>query len=348
MEPNATTAQAYGCPLPPEKFDKMLEKVKKDIIDFEAQQLGKLKTELEAFEKKKKAVTDGYTQKYPALREKWRLQNSQIELLHRSLTCLFKDCSWKQHIADCVCPPLAEIAKQDSLIAKRRRCFLGPLEYERDRTKAAAEADKAYLDTLIANQALVESALSADDKLIAEIKQLLQGEDSAVAIYVFWFKLLPMHVQLAPKALVHCLDFAKGEAPDDLCPPKESEPQTPAGGAPVPVLHPVPWLVHPQSYPDEIDCAWTVYRVSKKAQGDAEAAYNKAPDDLASMTKTLGEWRKAFDGRVRDCLKKVDETMPCGCGDETTTDAPVEAASTADVGQDGGTSATPKTIIQEV
>ena len=175
MEPNATTAQTYGCPLPPEKFDELLEKVKKEIIDFEAKQLGKLKTELEAFEKKKKAVTDGYALKYPKLLEKWRLQNAQIELLHRSLTCLFKDGSWKQHITTCICPRLAAIADREASLAKRRKCFLGEREQKRDHWKAVAEADKIYLDKLIANQAMVESAQAANDKLIAEIKLLCRA-----------------------------------------------------------------------------------------------------------------------------------------------------------------------------
>ena len=359
MEPNATTAQTYGCPLPPEKFDELLEKVKKEIIDFEAKQLGKLKTELEAFEKKKKAVTDGYALKYPKLLEKWRLQNGQIELLHRSLTCLFKDGSWKHHITKCICPRLMAIADQEASLAKRRRCFLGEREQKRDSWKAIAEADKIYLDKLIANQAMVESAQSANDKLIAEIKLLLQGDDSAVAIYVFWFMLLPVHVQMAPMALLSFLDFAKGETPGDLCPPKKPEPETQSNGTtapgPAPVLHPVPWLVDPDSYADDIDCAWTVYRAHKKEQGDAEAAYNKDPDDLVSMTKALDELRKAYDGQVRDCLKEIDETMPCGCGEKTTTtpattetaqrpaDAPVEEPMLADAGEAGSLSDTPKT-----
>lgn len=359
MEPSATPTQTYGCPLPSEKFDELLEKVKKEIIDFEAKQLGKLKTELEAFEKKKKAVTDGYSQKYPALREKWRLQNAQIELLHRNLTCLFNDGRWKGHITECICPKLAKIADQDDLLTKRRKSFLGELEYKRDRTKAVAEADKLHLDALIANQSQVEAALAANDKLIAEIKQLLQGDDSAVAIYVFWFKLLPMHVQLAPKDLLNCLDFAKDQAPGDLCPPKRPEgtASAPTDETGTLVLHPVPWLVDPKAYPGEIDCAWTVYHTSKKTQGDAEAAYNKKPDDLASMTKTLDEWRKAFDGEVRECLKTVDVATPCGCGDDIKPDPPttmtnsvdqsVEATPLASVAGDAGTPENFKSIDVE-
>ena len=124
------------------------------------------------------------------------------------------------------------------------------------------------------------------------------------------------------------------------------------------MLHPVPWLLHPDSYADEIDCAWTVYRAHKKEQGDAEAAYNKDPDDLAAVSKAVEELRKAYDGQVRDCLKEIDETMPCGCGEETPTtqttrttteappkpaDMPVEEPMTVEFIEDGGTSDTPKT-----
>jgi hypothetical protein len=315
---NAASSWPMACV----NIDDLLNNVNAEIIAYEAKQLAKLKGELETFHKKKDGVVQSYKDKYPALREKWCRLNSEVELLHRNLTCLFKD-TWKQHIQNCVCPPRSKIVEVEAIIAERQKCCKGDLEAARDAAKIKADAAKIYLDIITANQAKLEAALSANEKWIGQIKQLLQGKDAAVSIYIFWFKLLPAHTALAPSDLLHCLDFAKWQSPDELCPP-QGRPAADAKAVP----HPVPWLVAPADYANEIDCAWTMYRDMKKAHGDADAAYLKAPDDLASIQKSLDALRKDLDLKVQDCLKKVPIMDDCGCGGEPAK-AP-EVADTAD------------------
>lgn len=316
-----TDIQAYSAtsswPMACVNIDELLNTVSAEITAYEAKQLAKLKSELEAFHKKKDGVVQSYKDKYAALRERWCRQNSDVEMLYRHLTCLFKD-TWKLHIEKCICPPRSEIAELEAAIAKWQVCCKGKLEAKRDTTKAEADAAKLYLDTIIANQAQVESALSANDKWIAQIKQILQTRDAAVSIHVFWFKLLPAHAAMAPADLLHCLDFAKGHTPVELCPPKKGDDGLyDAGqrGMPMPVPHPVPWLVAPDKYASEIDCAWTMYRDTKKAAGEADAAFLKAPDDIASVQKSLDALRKNLDVKIQDCLKGIQIMNDCDCGE---------------------------------
>lgn len=319
-----TDIQAYsttsGWPMACVNIDDLLKNVNAEITAYEAKQLAKFKSELEAFHKKKDGVVKSYKEKYQTLRDRWCRQNGDIECLWRHLTCIFKD-KWQQYIDKCVCPPRADIAARQAEIAERQKCCKGELEAKRDAAKAEADAAKLYLDIITANQAKLEAALSENDKWIKQINQLLLGKDAAVSIYIFWFKLLPAHIALAPSDLLHCLDFLpKGQTPDELCPPKgtadpsrDSELQ----GKPQPVPHPVPWLVDPDTYAGEIDCAWTLYRDAKKAHGDADAAFVKAPDDLASLQKSLDLRLKNLDAKVQDCLKDIHVKNHCGCGEVT-------------------------------
>jgi hypothetical protein len=306
---------AVGWPMACVNIDDLLNSVNAEIIQYEARQLAKFKSELETFHKKKDGVVRSYNEKYAELREKWCRQNSEVELLHRNLRHIFKG-RWKEYIQKCVCPPLSDVATTETKIFEAQTKCRSALELTRDSSKIAADAAKLYLDTITANQSKLEAALSTNEKWIGQIKQLLQGKEAALSIYIFWFKLLPAHASMAPSDLEHCLEFAKGQSPTELCPRGQSGAGGPQEQKPAPIPHPVPWLVAPTSYANEIDCAWTLYRDAKQAHSDADAAYQKAVDSVVSLEKLLDALRKDLDLKVQDCLNKLPVMDDCGCGGE--------------------------------
>ncbi|QDF37517.1 hypothetical protein FJN17_08030 [Bradyrhizobium symbiodeficiens] len=319
MNTIATAPSKYGWTVECLDVSKLLGNITDEIKAFEAKQLGKLKGELEAFDKKKHAVSDAYGQKYAALVQRWCNVTSDMEVLHRTLVCLFGKDAWKGYVTECVCPKLSEVADADAALQVRLSCALGELEKARNQAIATTDQAKLYLDTLTGNQAALEKDLKANEDWIAEIKRLLQGRDAAKAIYLFWFKVLPKQLSMANTELAKKLDFAKDELPGALCPPKSGSAtqQTGAdrsGAAAGMAPHPVPWLVDPKQFAKEIDCAWSAYWDAKKKQGEAEVRFNNAPDDVASTEKKLEELRKALDATIGDCLAKAAPSK-CDCAE---------------------------------
>ena len=114
MNTTTTAPTKYGWPIKCVNVSDLLGNVTEEIKTFEAKQLAKFKGELEAFDKKKTTVSDTYKQKYDGLVRRWCCVTSDMEVLHRTLICLFGKDAWKGYVADCVCPKLSEIAHADA------------------------------------------------------------------------------------------------------------------------------------------------------------------------------------------------------------------------------------------
>jgi hypothetical protein len=310
MDTTTATPSEYGWPMKCENVGELLTAVTAQINDYEAKQLGKLKSELEAFDKKKQAVADAYKAGYEGLRCKWRALTAEIETQRRRLICLFGD-EWKTYVTECICKNLSEIAKAEEALQARNNCSLGPLELKLKQAKAATDEAKIYLDTLVDNLAALGKELAKNEAWIRDIKSLIDKPDTAAkAIHILWFKVLPLQWRMASDDLRKCLKFAEGESPCELCPPKLPLPEQDCAKVP----HPVPWLVDPKCYAHELDCAWTAYRNAKDKQGEAEVAYNKAPDNVATAAKQLDELKKDLDARIAKCLESK-KPKNCGCNE---------------------------------
>lgn len=325
---------------PPKDLEQLLREINTQITDYESKKLQQIKRELEAFVSTKKAVFEDYKTKHPMLKDKWYKQNSDVTAIAQHLACIFKKETRDQHIENCICSKRKEIDKASTEIETRKARGKGKNETRRDEAKAIYDAAKADLEALKANAQRLEIELTTNQKTIAEIQALLQGPDRAVAIWLFWFTLLPSHRQLMPnpKSLPKdCTVAGEGESPADLCNPKAEEkpaggdiPAEPGQSAPDPgkaspaqvaqAAQPAststpgrtaPWLIDPGAYEKALDAAWTRYKEAQEALGKAEAAYAAAPDDLAASARKLEDLRKALDGAVRDCLKKLTPTDPC-------------------------------------
>jgi hypothetical protein len=319
---------------------EMLAQVTKELNEFDAKKLGELKSELEAFVKNQEKLVKDYEAKYPSLREKWCLQQQQVQQLHAAVKCAFPPPSepWKKIVEECICKKKHELRCLEERHAKRKRCCSGPLERARDRAKALYDAAKARLDALTALAAKVESILGEDATLIKDTNALMSGPDHAVVLWLFWFKLLPQHKQLAPSDVEDsCKTFADEETPAKLCEAVWCKPCDPEEEACKPTTEeteggktdpgrPVPWLIPPKDYGTALDCAWQDYRAAKDALAKADSAFKEKPDDLASLAKAVEDRKKAIEEEIKKCLKdrKPDDNCckkPTDTGCEERTNA---------------------------
>lgn len=279
------------------EIDKMLDDLNAQIADFEAKKLGQLKSELEAFNKKKKSLVDSYTAKYPGLLKQWTDQNALIRQMHKTLVCRFED--WREKFQHCVCDTIKYIDDAQADLDIRLNCAKLKLEADRDAAQNKADITEAYLKALSDNEKGVAAALSANNTRIGDVGQLLNGAGSHVAIYVFWGKLLPSHKQLAPEPLAP--DLEKSLAAASCSGPSAN---TDAAGSSTP--HAAPWLVDPDEYGAKLDAAWSAHKKAKEDYGAAAATFAKAPNDVVTVAKAIEAKRKRLDADIRECLKAYD------------------------------------------
>ncbi len=302
----------------------LLNSVTNELNQFEAKKLAELKKDLEAFVQKQKDLGADYEKQYPTIRQTWCDQQLEIETLLASLKCAIPD--WKEIAEECICKPKHVVRCKDQAIAKRKRCCQGARERIRDKAQARFDDAKKRLDALLANAQSIKAKLDENAKWIKEITGLLTGPEKAVAVYLFWFKLLPSHVSLTP---ADCKTVGGDEKPEDLCKTEwdkkceaEPEPCAPGGEEPPeaarPTRRPAPWLVAPDKYDDELDCAWIDRRDAKDAFAKAESDYKNKPDDLKSLEEDLAKYNKSLEDEIKTCLKGKKPNDPC-CKDTDTT-----------------------------
>jgi len=338
MADQATGTGTPGTTDPKCKTPKeLLIDINEELLRFEAKKLGELKAELEAFVKNQGGIVSDYEKKFPALRARWCEQQQRVESLYAQIKAAFPGQDWKEIVKDCICKPKHELKCLEKKIDARARCCSGALERKRDRAKKKFDWAKTHLDTVSKNAQRVEAELNDNEKLITkDIREALAGPERAVALYLFWFKLLPVHRRLRPADMKD--DCPKFEGEDPLCPDEDCDDEPggckPAGAEeadPVSDAHcpgdedtaTVPALLLPKAYAEELDRAWRNYRNVKDLYAAAESAYKANPDDLASLRKALEDQRKTEEERIKECLKGkkpedkccVETHDPeCGCG----------------------------------
>lgn len=316
-----------GAPAPPRCVSaaEMLESVTRELNEFDAKKLGELKSELETFVKNQEKLVKDYETKYPSLREKWCLQQQQVQQLYAAVKCAFPPPSepWKEIVERCICTKKHEVRCLEERIEKRRRCCSGKRERARDRAKARFDAAKARIDALTALAAKIEAGLGEDATFIKDVNALMSGPDHAVVLWLFWFRLLPNHKQLAPADVEDsCKSFGDEDSPEKLCAATWCKPCDPEEGGCKPSTEeaedgqpapgrPVPWLMPPKDYRTALDCAWQDYRDAKNALAQAESEFKASPDDLGSLAKALDDRKKALEEEIKKCLKDAKPDDNC-------------------------------------
>jgi hypothetical protein len=310
---------AADCP----SVQDLLDEVTLELNQYEAKKLTQLKADLEAFVKKKAALVEEYEKKFPLLRERWCKQHQDVEALSDSLRCAFPNQDWKQLISDCICVKQRETWCLDQTIKRRNYCSQGQRERARDAAQTAFDAAQLRMNVLNANTQSIEAGLADGDKLIKEIQGLVPGPDKAIALFLFWFKLLPPHVGLMPEDVSpECKKFGETETPWLLCKsvlerdcaddnPCDAKGYVPPDQGAVPSPRPAPWLMPSKNYSGDLDRAWQDYRKAKDAHAQAQSQFKSDPDDLVSLRAKLAELNKTFDQRVKDCLKQARPDDKC-------------------------------------
>ncbi|RWO22195.1 hypothetical protein [Mesorhizobium sp.] len=267
----------------------LLEDVTSKIAEFEAQQLPKLKGELQGFINKKEALVKTYKDSYDKLLAEWQKQDKCIQYLRKSVQSASPN--WETYFNSCVVAKIKELEDRRQALDARLDCGKGPKERARDSAKAAATKAKAELVALQDNEKGVSAALKQHQAWADDIAKLLKCPASPEAIYIFWGKLLPPHIRLAPEGAT----VDPGPIPS---PP-----------------HSAPWLVAHDAYGDALEQAWCTYNNAKQAEGKAQGDFAKTPDDVATEAKAIDAAGKALDDDVRKCLADVKPDNGCGCAE---------------------------------
>jgi hypothetical protein len=308
MPTNPGSVQAVKCT----KVEDLLAEVSSQLDQFTALNLADLKAKLtDAATQKQKNITD-YGTAYPGLRTRWCAANQSVEKLHQTLICTFKDGSWKKFIQACVCPAQTAVATLAADIATSTSCSKGALELAAANALAARDAAGALRDAWVGAATSIDAQLTANDALIKSIQTQLNAPDQSTAVYQFWFKLLPAHLSIMPGNLGEgvCV-VGKGETPEELC------------GGSAPTRRTPPWLIDPTKFGETLDCAWQDYLAAQKKYADAQAAFQKAPDDLTSKAAALTAKTASLDADIAACLAAQS---PPGSACATTIAAPTAGA----------------------
>jgi hypothetical protein len=326
MPVDNTTART--CPT----IESQLEDVINQIVNYDAQKLPELKTELEQVKKKKEDAVKEYRAKFEELKKRWCEQNELVLAIWRGLKCSYPD--WEKWIKACVCAELTK-ARKEGLRVKCREEIKGRFEAARDRAKTQHDLAKDAAAAWTSAVKAISDQLNANGKLIDDIGKLAGTADRHAAIYRLWFKLLLAHARIRPET--KCFDIPITEHPENLCPPEKLDscrdcdkyepapkqgsqcqvptpPDCPAAPTEWPLAD--PWLIDPDKYTGRIDCAYEDYLKSKKALGDAQRCFVENPDDLASVKAGRDALWKGLDAAIEKCLKDSSGKGCCEKEDE--------------------------------
>ncbi|MDM0076887.1 hypothetical protein QTH90_20935 [Variovorax sp. J2P1-59] len=309
---------------PPTEVEKLVKQAKDVDMVYQAQHLLGLGAELTAFTKQRDAALKSYETVFPSLEADWCEQHTLVLELAKQLKGVFNDAERKRLVHQYVCPQLNKMQDTITAVENRRTASIGTLEKALSEAREKENQGKALLAALLDNARVVASALAQVDKWRAEIKDLLAGPKQARAIYVFWFKLAPLHWAVRPERLKDSCAFPEAEDAKALCPS--------ASVLTLPLRvgreHGA-WLFDPKCFEAKADAAWIALNSQcgfKKARVLAEAKFKAAPDDLASSEKTRDAQMKGLDEAVQKALEQEKPIDQCCTPAAKKTDEPVAAS----------------------
>lgn len=304
-----------------DELTKLLGNLNDEITTFNAKNLNLVTGELDGVIKKRDAAVASYGDKYAELQARWRWEHDAIKERATQLQNLFPDNKWKEVIVKHVCPTRNDVAAKAQAV-EARWTQQGALELALRNTKRDYEAAKAVLDALLSNGPGLDGALKANKDRIAEIDAAYPGPDAKLAVYLLFIVVLPAHRRMAIKG--SALADLPQDTPETLCAPaaprdrresgSDADQAPTAAEAPAaastaaateaePGPGPAPRLIPVDAYSKAIDAAYIDYKTKREAFEAARAAFAAAPDDLASLVKTLADSRASQDADIRTALK---------------------------------------------
>jgi hypothetical protein len=308
-----TMAQEYEDSRDCQTAENILREVKAEIARYTAKNLPDLQTELETFVKDQDTKVADYKSKFADLRKKWCARQVDVERLCAHVRCEFPMDRWRWLIEKCICKPLHDLCCLKRRIARRRYCCAGPYERKRDEAQWAFDKAAAHLTWMKDLAKLLDQQLDDNLTLVTQINAVPPEQRTAV-LYLF-YKLRRSHVHMAPydcseECKKVCWDFDpdklchevfehKCEDHDCNCVPKGEFPHYDCTCA---EKIDGPWLMSPDKYRHELDCAWDAYHKAQRELAEAKAELTKHPDELASLIKKRDDDTTSLDDRIKTCL----------------------------------------------
>lgn len=313
----------------------LLKQINQEIATFEAKKLADLKKDLEQFVGKQSALVDEYKQKFPGFRKTWCELQVEVDRLCSGLSCEFPPDKLKALISKCICKPVHDLCCLGHNIHERDKCLVPPIEQKVHAAQWVYDEANRKLQALTVLTGTVDADLKKEKALIDQIHKA-QGADRPAVIYLFGFKLLPLHKHLKPPG-VECKD-CQGWDVNVLCKDENESgcTDTPGCGcekpAPTATAYgekpPKPCsqigedgsiLIDPDTYCKELDDAWLKVSEAKNKLADAQAELKKCKDELAAMkAKRTATTEPVFDEAVKACLKSSWKNEDCCKETETT------------------------------
>jgi len=337
----------WGCPAAPTVGPNCLETLiaTQTAAINAADQTKKFRDDLTTLLGKAKSAAQEYTrERYDKLVQEWVRQDALIVELIRKLVCAVP--CWRA-VVDChVCELLNRLHAYDLELngdEKPQHCEGdgqaqegGPSKevpnsyelrhwFERDlatkiRTLKRIEAVLAAWEKPATT---IEKALEANKALLQELSTAV-GSDPARAIYDVFFKLVPLHLAIAPPSN-SSTKTKIGRAYVDLCRCDEGIPDHYCGpdvgkrSFAKQVIGPQPYLIDPNDYFKVVCCLATErYRDASQAVAEAAAALQKINDRIAFLEKEIEERVKSFEKDAKAAIPTIihcdDYKRRDGCG----------------------------------
>jgi len=284
------------------------------------------KTDLEAFLAKAKAAAQEYNRaKYEKLLKQWQDQDRDIAELIRKLVCALP--CWACVIECYICPLIYDLHDSELRLydgdwkdyyKDYKAHNLYDLRYWLDRDRDFKQQMLQRIKNVLAAwekpAQTIEKNLADDVKLIADCNKAL-GTDPSTVVFDVFFKLVPMHLAIAPTAdsaelttqidakFTQFCDCDKGD-PDNCCGPDVGNVSWRQR-----LIGPQPYLVDPTLYFDIICClVETRYLPAKDLVAKAEAAYQKTDNEIQRRKAQIDNALKTFE---KDAKGAIPSDIDC-------------------------------------
>jgi hypothetical protein len=316
-------------------FDRQVDELKRKIARGEKAKASL--TEINSYRDKAKAAGQTYTRDtYEKLLKQWRDQDRDIANLVRTLVCTYP--CWRCIVECYVCPLLNDLHLSlkwlygDSSLYKDVH-NLYDLQYwqqrDFDRKTQIFKVISGVLGAWTDPAKTIQANLNGDAALIANANKTL-GTD-ARTVYDVFFRLIPMHLAIAPpaspenttriaKEYTEFCECDSGTA-DDCCGPDVGDRSLRQK-----LIGPQAYLIHPSKYDDLICCLLEKrYQPAEENVTNAQAALQRTTDEITRRRTQLDNYAATFDNdakaRIPSQIVCCDDQLPPTKSTPTTTSA---------------------------
>jgi len=299
------------------------------------------KADLEAFLAKAKAAAQEYNRlKYDTLLQRWEDQDRDIAELIRKLVCALP--CWKCVIECYICPIINDLRDSElRLYDGNWKDYSGDykahnlydlrywLDRDRDYKQQLLQRIKNVLAAWEKPAQTIEKNLADDAKLIVDCNKAL-GTDPSTVVYDVFFKLVPMHLAIAPpvsdedpdtktrigKEFTEFCECDKGD-PDDCCGPDVGKLTWRQR-----IIGPQPYLIDPSDYYKIICClVESRYLPAKDQDAKAEAEYQNVDNEIQ---RRKGQIDNALKTLEKDAKGAIPSDIDCCDYEKTDGKAPAQ------------------------